>query len=337
MSDNLTVRISKLSLSAAPEFALALANRIEAELALGVGTQRKAQLAKDGEAASKMLQQRLRQLGANAQLAIEVARPIALAGVHAAWLTGVDILKGKQAGLFQHGGDRSKIPAGTLLLDEIGPRNSLQRWQQIARADWEDLVEILQEVGTDIPSARGALSIWLSLKPDTPPMPSRKFGVIYADPPWEYDFSQSESRSIGAHYKPMSTEAIAALNVPVTEDAVLFLWATNPKLLAAVEVMAAWGFAYKTNMVWTKDKIGPGYYARQQHELLLIGAKGATSPPAEELRPPSVISAPRGEHSEKPDLVYSIIESMYPNRQKIELFARRVHPGWTVWGNEIEK
>jgi hypothetical protein len=113
-------------------------------------------------------------------------------------------------------------------------------------------------------------------------LPDGRFQLLYADPPWEYDFAQSDSRSIEAHYSPLSTielcdfvvEGRNIQDVP-HQDAVLFLWATNPKLSEALQVMRAWGFQYKTNMVWIKPSIGMGYYARQQHELLLIGGRGA--------------------------------------------------------------
>jgi len=165
----------------------------------------------------------------------------------------------------------------------------------------------------------------------------RRYSVICADPPWRYDFSQSASREIENQYQTMSLDDICALPVPeiCTEDSILFLWATSPKLLEAIKVMEAWGFSYKTSMVWVKDKIGMGYYARQRHELLLIGSKGEIPTPEGPDRPDSVIEAPREEHSKKPDITYDLIEKMYPELERIELFARQQHPGWDVWGNEV--
>jgi N6-adenosine-specific RNA methylase IME4 len=99
--------------------------------------------------------------------------------------------------------------------------------------------------------------------------------------------------------------------------------------------MQKWGFEYKTNLVWVKDKIGTGYYLRGQHELLLIGIKGKIGVPNEADRVSSVLIAPRNEHSQKPQEVYNIIEKMYPNCKYIELFARNKHEGWESWGNEL--
>jgi N6-adenosine-specific RNA methylase IME4 len=164
-----------------------------------------------------------------------------------------------------------------------------------------------------------------------------KFPVIYADPPWRYDFSKSTSRDIENQYPTMDIDDICELNVQAiaNDDCVLFIWATNPKLIEALRVIESWGFEYKTNMVWVKDKIGMGYYARQQHELLLIATKGALPVSEPGNRVSSVIEAKRGEHSKKPDCVYEIIERMYPDYSKVELFARGNRVGWEVWGNQV--
>lgn len=163
------------------------------------------------------------------------------------------------------------------------------------------------------------------------------FGVIYADPPWRYDFSVDNADTIENHYPTMTLDAICAL--PVAEiaapDAVLFLWATSPKLAEAMAVMSAWGFEYRTNMVWDKEHIGMGYYARQQHELLLIGIKGKPGTPLQENRPGSVVRIKKTAHSKKPVEFAEIIKCMYPHLPRVELFCRSPKDGWAVWGNEV--
>jgi N6-adenosine-specific RNA methylase IME4 len=162
------------------------------------------------------------------------------------------------------------------------------------------------------------------------------FPVIYADPPWQYEHPISDSRRIENQYPTMDTESICAL--PVSEisapDAILFLWATTPMLKHGLEVMRAWGFEYRTSMVWVKPSIGPGQWVRQRHEYLLIGVKGYIPTPKGENKPDSVIEAPRNEHSQKPEVVYEIIEAMYPEFDKVELFCRQPRINWTAWGNE---
>jgi len=182
-------------------------------------------------------------------------------------------------------------------------------------------------------------------KVNQPPLPSGEFNVIYADPPWEYYLPLRGAPE--THYPTMTTEKICELKVPASKDAILFLWATNPKLEDALKVIKAWGFEYKTNMVWVKavtskddqiikNQIGTGYYFRGQHELLLVAKKGNISPPDEPDRCTSVLIVPREEHSRKPDVVYEIIENMYPNGKYLELFATSERKGWVAWGNKLD-
>jgi len=168
-----------------------------------------------------------------------------------------------------------------------------------------------------------------------PTLPEGKYNVILADPPWKYDFSETQSRKIEDKYPTLELSEIKALAVPSADDAVLLLWATAPKLREALEVMSAWGFEYKTNAVWDKMKIGMGYWFRGQHELLLLGVKGDVSPPAEALRRSSVITEERTEHSKKPEVIYEMIEQMFPDAKYLELFARKDRPKWVSWGNEL--
>lgn len=174
------------------------------------------------------------------------------------------------------------------------------------------------------------------------PLPNSRYRIIYADPPWEYeDQPINGERAIETHYDTMPLEDIVALPVNdiIADDAAIFLWATAPNALGAFEVMSAWGFTYKTQIVWRKDRIGNGYWARNQHELLLIGVRGDMPPPLEEDRYPSVIDAPRGEHSDKPDIFRQLIEQAFPDLSRVELFARveegvEAPAGWDIWGAE---
>ncbi len=167
------------------------------------------------------------------------------------------------------------------------------------------------------------------------PLPTDKYNVILADPPWKYDFSETTSRDIENQYPTMNLDDIKQLKAPSTENSVLFLWATAPKLQEALEVMQAWGFEYRTCAVWDKEVIGMGYWFRGQHELLLVGVKGQFSPPEQANRFSSVIRARRQGHSQKPERVYELLETMFPNAKRLEVFARNKREGWEVWGNEV--
>lgn len=168
----------------------------------------------------------------------------------------------------------------------------------------------------------------------TPVLPVGVFDVVYADPPWRYEHVRDSHRGIEDKYPTMTVPELCDIDPPVADNAVLYLWATNPKLEEALQVMAAWGFTYRTNMVWVKDRIGMGYYARARHELLLIGARGTPGTPDPSVRPDSVIEAPRGEHSTKPVEVRGLLEELWPGRRYLEMFARDQVPGWEAWGHD---
>jgi N6-adenosine-specific RNA methylase IME4 len=133
----------------------------------------------------------------------------------------------------------------------------------------------------------------------------------------------------------MSIEEICALNVPCSENSVLYLWATTPKLQEALRVMSAWGFSYKTSAVWDKQILGMGYWFRGQHELLLVGVRGKFSPPEQSTRLSSVFSIRRERHSKKPAHIRNCIKEWFPNAKRLELFAREQSEGWDVWGNQV--
>lgn len=171
-------------------------------------------------------------------------------------------------------------------------------------------------------------------------LPGKRYGVIYADPEWRFEVYSRETgmdRAADNHYPTSETDAICARPVGdiAADDCVLFLWATVPMLPDALRVMGAWGFAYKSHCIWKKDRMGTGYWFRNWHELLLVGTKGDELPaPAMGTQFPSVIDAPVGEHSEKPDAFYELIEAYFPSLPKIELNARRARSGWDRWGLE---
>jgi len=162
-----------------------------------------------------------------------------------------------------------------------------------------------------------------------------KFDVIYADPPWQYEHCISKSSAIETHYRTMDLQDICNLKIPAKENSVLFLWVPVPLIQQGFKVMNAWGFDYRTNMVWVKDKIGMGYYVRARHELLYIGVKGKGRIPAVTDKWQSVIFAPRLEHSKKPPILYDIIEGAYPDCKYLELFARNERENWISWGDEL--
>lgn len=172
----------------------------------------------------------------------------------------------------------------------------------------------------------------------TPEHTGQQFPILYADPPWRYEWPVSKNRAIENHYPTMPLEQIKELPIEdiAYHTSLCYMWSTVTKLSESLEVLTAWGFEYRTSFVWVKDKIGMGYWSRGQHELLLLGKRGPFPTPIPSTLTSSVFHAPRLEHSRKPEAVAEMIERQFPNMAKVELFCRRPRPGWSVWGNEVE-
>jgi N6-adenosine-specific RNA methylase IME4 len=164
------------------------------------------------------------------------------------------------------------------------------------------------------------------------------YGVLYADPPWRFELYNRDSSNIAVerHYPTMTLEEIAKKKIPAAKNCVLFLWATVPMLPHALAVMSAWGFEYKSACGWHKDRAGTGYWFRGALELLLVGTRGNVPAPASGEQWPQVIEAPRGRHSEKPEVFAEMIGKLFPHVPKLEMFARKARPGFDAWGNEID-
>jgi N6-adenosine-specific RNA methylase IME4 len=171
-------------------------------------------------------------------------------------------------------------------------------------------------------------------------LPEKKFGIILEDPEWPFDVWSvaGMDRSADNHYPTSALEVIEARDVPsiAADDCVLFLWVTAPHHAAGngAVIMRARGFEPKAEIIWNKVEVGTGFWFRNQHEVLLVGVRGKVPAPAMGTQWPSIITSPKGVHSEKPDWAYELIEAYFPNLPKIELNARRRRDGWDAWGFE---
>ncbi|HZT83660.1 MAG TPA: MT-A70 family methyltransferase [Gemmataceae bacterium] len=176
---------------------------------------------------------------------------------------------------------------------------------------------------------------------------SGTFSTILIDPPWR--FANRTGKVAPEHkrlrrYRTMSFEEIASLPIGkyAREKSHLYMWCPNALLLEALQIMKAWGFTYKTNIVWYKtrkdggpDGRGVGFYFRNVTELVLFGVRGQLRTLAPGRRQVNVLITRKREHSRKPDELYPIIEACSPGPY-LELFARYPVPGWVQWGDELE-
>lgn len=165
---------------------------------------------------------------------------------------------------------------------------------------------------------------------------TKRFKTLYADPPW--DIQQKGARGAAQHYDLMNIDRIKMMPIAdlMDDNSTLLLWTTNAALPQALEVMAAWGFTYKTNAVWDKYYMGLGNYFRGSHEILLHGVRGKA--PFKFRGQRSTLLFPRQGHSHKPEEMIPLIERVLDGPY-LELFARRrpnSREDWSVWGNEID-
>jgi len=176
---------------------------------------------------------------------------------------------------------------------------------------------------------------------------SEKQGTILIDPPWR--FANRTGKMAPEHkrlhrYPTMSFEEIAALPVGeiTAEKSHLYLWCPNALLAEALGIMKAWGFTYKTNIVWYKirkdggpDGRGVGFYFRNVTELVLFGVKGRIRTLGPGRRQVNILASRKEEHSKKPDAIYDLIQRCSPGPY-CELFSRQRIPGWTQWGDQVD-
>ena len=174
----------------------------------------------------------------------------------------------------------------------------------------------------------------------------RRFATILADPPWQFQNRTGkvapEHRRL-SRYGTMGVERICELPVAdvAAATAHLYLWVPNALLPDGLKVLAAWGFTYKSNLVWHKvrkdggsDGRGVGFYFRNVTEMLLFGTRGRNARTlAPGRRQVNYLASRKQEHSRKPDGQYGIIEACSPGPY-LELFARGVRPGWEIWGDQ---
>jgi len=167
--------------------------------------------------------------------------------------------------------------------------------------------------------------------------------VLVVDAPWKpSDKLPGPGRGASKHYQTLTVEDIARFPLPPTvHDSVLFFWRLASMVDEALHVVRCWGYQPKSELIWEKltkhgkRHMGMGRYVRNEHEVCIIAVRGKAKPLVHDQR--SIFAAPIGQHSEKPDAFYEIVERMYPQSRRFELFSRRHRAGWIQYGNELGK
>ena len=256
-----------------------------------------------------------------------------------------------------HGDRKSGLQNSTPKLADLGvTKTQSSRWQKLAslsKDKQEEKIEAAKKGAFSIigraskeekAHRRAAREIELGERQLADP--EGQYGVILEDYEWDHETWSEAGRDRAAenHYSVSRDAHTAAEIVERTkkrfacaaDDCVCFMWATLQHLAIAVDVLRLRGFKYKSSYAWGKDKIGLGYWSREKHEILLIGVKGDIPCPAPGEQWDSLIMAPRGEHSAKPECFLEMIEHYFPTLPKIELNRRGpTRPSWCAWGNEV--
>lgn len=253
----------------------------------------------------------------------------------------------------EHKGGRPKKPSHDVrVLKDAGISwNESSRWQRVAsvpEAKFEEHVAETKDAKKEL-TTNGVLKLATRLKPRNAvkaepsegfvtklsDLSGQKFGCIYVDPPWQYH-NQSTRASTDNHYATMTLADLCAMPIGelAAENSHLHLWTTNGFLFDCPQLLAAWGFTFKSSFVWVKPQMGIGNYWRCAHEFLLLAVRGKATAAAKGLK--SWAEIERRGHSEKPDEVRAMVERLSPGPY-LELFGRKAVKGWTVFGNETLK
>jgi len=264
------------------------------------------------------------------------------------WRSGVEVLKDYPE-LEDGRGGRGSSTFNAVATATDKSNHAIKRWVDLVKTigKTEEDFECWAETAKQKAIASWQQGLLAAGKTNEPPIiPPGKYKVIYIDPPWKYENSGFEM-SAEKHYPVLSIEQLCSMGENIkdisADNCILFMWVTNPFLEESLEVPKAWGFEYKTNIVWVKKNHTAGFYLFGKHELLLICTKGSILPEDAKLK--SVVKADAIEaentiHSKKPPIFYELIEKSYPinNKQSwhLEIFARgEERKGWKFVGNEL--
>ena len=238
--------------------------------------------------------------------------------------------------VLQNSAEQNPINTRKVIADIAGvSHDTVARVEKILDTGTPEILEKLRRGDISINKAYQEAKLQEQKNPDDPSMQSPlsinlqgKYSVIYAGCPFESESLENGSRAMNILKK---------MEIPAKEDAVLLMWSSSPFLEKSLQIMNAWGFKYRTNMIWDKEFITADQWLYGQHEILLIGIKGKFSLPTEYVNIPSVYRKKQDKRSVKPTYFYEQIERIFPDEKYLALFANKKHSElWDTWGNQVQ-
>jgi len=197
---------------------------------------------------------------------------------------------------------------------DIGlPQSTANRWLQVLTCPSEQVIE------------------------EAPTLPEGRFATIVADPPWAYRDALPQKQGAISNYSCLTVPEICELAIPyvAADDAHLYLWVTTGMIQEGYEVVRAWGFIFKSFLTWHKTgRMGLGRWFRNDTEHVIFAVRGDLKLKRKDAR--NIFRAPARSHSEKPEEFIALVETCSPGPY-LELFSRKIRPGWETWGNEVGK
>lgn len=247
----------------------------------------------------------------------------------------------------------------------MSPAKRQQRWRAKVRRAKRDAPKLAKLEAQRQHRAEREVALGARIRLDNESLGSRLYGIVYMDPASRFEVWNRETgldRAADNHYPTEGWKEIASRPPPLTDDGILFCWSTRPQLMNTCRMIEdRWGFEYKTCMVWAKEGRGTGHIVIDNAEILIIASRGkpvwpapgtqdlalqktASEEPWEGLFPPA-IETPRGRHSEKPEIFAEMIERLWPNTPRLEMYYEpKEHPeqraahlekrkaaGWDLW------
>jgi N6-adenosine-specific RNA methylase IME4 len=234
---------------------------------------------------------------------------------------------------------------------EIGiNKRDAHQWQTIASMPEEELLEYLEdskEKSKEITTADVYRNVKKDLRTENIAyqkqqiengeaiLPEGMFEIIVIDPPWEYGTEyNSAGRRAASPYPEMGLDELVNLNIPASDDCILWLWTTHKFMRHSFDLLDSWGFRDVAILTWVKDRMGLGAWLRSQSEYCIMAVKG--KPLISLTNQTTVLQAPMREHSRKPDEFYSMVDELCVGR-KLDYFSREQRDGWLTYGNDLEK